>query len=137
PRRLRQFACRAIRVRIVESSLRARQCSGHAQHRAHLEETMKKLIHSAVATFALTACLGTTSCIGPNNLYNGIASWNSRLAESKFVNELVFLGLYIIPVYPLALFGDLILFNSVEFWSGKNWIKKPEEFKPQETSSAK
>lgn len=95
---------------------------------------MKTLIRSAVATFALTACLGTTSCIGPNNLYDGIKSWNSRLSESKFVNELVFLAAYIIPVYPIALFGDLILFNSVEFWSGKNWIHKPDEFKPQETS---
>lgn len=35
------------------------------------------------------------------------------------------------PVYPLCLFGDYIVFNSVEFWSGDNLVNAPEEFKPQ------
>ena len=88
---------------------------------------MKTLFCRAGATFALAACLTTTSCIGPNNAYNSLLTWNSKLSDSKFVNELAFLGLNIIPVYGLFLFGDYIIFNSVEFWSGKNWIDCPNE----------
>ena len=47
------------------------------------------------------------------------------------VNELAFLGLNIVPVYPLCLFGDYIVFNSIEFWSGDNVISEPKEFKSQ------
>lgn len=32
------------------------------------------------------------------------------------------------------MFGDRIVFNSIEFWSGKNPIGKPDEFKAQETA---
>ncbi len=97
------------------------------------KETMRTLFCRAGATIALAACLSTTSCIGPNNAFNSLSTWNSKLSDSKWLNELVFLGLNIIPVYPLFLFADNLLFNSVEFWTGKNWIDKPEPFKPQET----
>ncbi|HEX5052344.1 MAG TPA: DUF3332 family protein [Planctomycetota bacterium] len=84
------------------------------------------------ATLALGTCLFATSCIGPNNAFNGVNNWNSRLSDSKFVNELVFLGLNIIPVYPICLFCDYLVFNSVEFWTGNNWISKSDAYKPQE-----
>jgi len=96
---------------------------------------MTKLFCRAGAAVALAACLSTTSCIGPNNAYNSLLTWNSKLSESKWLNELAFLGLNIIPVYGLFLFGDYIIFNSVEFWTGDNWIHKPEAFKPQHPKS--
>lgn len=83
------------------------------------------------ATVAFAACLTSTSCIGPNNAYNSVASWNSELTENKYVNELAFLGLHIVPVYPLCLFGDYIVFNSIEFWAGDNVISAPGDFKSQ------
>jgi hypothetical protein len=89
---------------------------------------MKKLIGATVALASLT----TSSCIGPNNAYNGVLAWNSTCSDSKYLNELVFLGLNIIPVYPVCMLGDYIVFNSVEFWTGSNWIGKPGEYKPQE-----
>ena len=96
---------------------------------------MKTLVCRAGATFALAFFLTTTSCIGPNNAFNSVATWNSKLSDSKWVNELAFLGLNIIPVYGVFLLGDCPIFNSVEFWTGKNWIDKPEPYKPQETAS--
>lgn len=90
---------------------------------------MRKL----AAGLGLALCLAGSSCIGPNNAYNSVLSWNSKVSDSKFLNELVFLGLNIVPVYQLCLFGDYILFNSVEFWSGENMISTPEPYKPQET----
>jgi hypothetical protein len=88
---------------------------------------MKKTI----TALALAATLGTTSCVGPDNAYNSVLSWNSRVSESKFVNELVFLGCWIVPVYQIAMFGDHLIFNSIEFWGGENPISKPEPFTSQ------
>ena len=72
---------------------------------------------------------------GPNNALNRLNNWNSELSDSKFLNELAFLGLNIIPVYSLWYAGDLLIFNSWEFWTGKNLIDAPSSgFKPQETA---
>lgn len=38
----------------------------------------------------------------------------------KFVNELGFLVMVIVPVYGVATIVDAIVLNSIEFWTGKN-----------------
>jgi hypothetical protein len=86
------------------------------------------------AVAALSACLLAPSCIGPDNLYRGVSTWNSKVSDSKHLNEALFLGLHIVPVYPIAMVGDRLVFNSWEYWSGKNPIGKPDEFKPQEAA---
>ena len=54
----------------------------------------KKLLCTAVGgALALGTCLFGTSCIGPNNAFEQVHTWNSKLSDSKFVNELAFLGL--------------------------------------------
>lgn len=93
---------------------------------------MNTLLKKAAATLAVGITLATTSCIGPNNLYNQVHTWNSKVSDSKYLNELLFLGMNIVPVYGVCWIGDHLIFNSVEFWSGKNWVNKAEEFKPQE-----
>ena len=40
----------------------------------------------------------------------------------KFVNEIVFLAFHIVPVYEVAYFADVLVLNSIEFWSGSNPI---------------
>jgi len=60
-----------------------------------------------------------------------VASWNSELSDSKWINEVVFLGLNWVPVYPLCLMGDYVIFNSVEFWTGDNPISEPKDFQSQ------
>jgi len=83
-------------------------------------------------TLALILALGLgVSCVGPYNAFNGVSSWNSRATESKWLNELIHIGLWIIPVYPLAVVGDYLIFNSIEFWGGENPIGAPEPFQPQ------
>lgn len=86
-----------------------------------------KLKKSCLAAL-LALSLGTSSCLGPDNLYNGIKGWNADLSDHDWVNEVVFLGLVIIPVYQIALLGDVVIFNTVEYWSGDNLVKKPAEF---------
>ena len=39
--------------------------------------------------------------------------------RSKFVNELVFFAFWILPVYEVSGLADLLVLNSIEFWSGK------------------
>lgn len=67
---------------------------------------------------ALAIIITSTSCVGPYRLSNKVLSWNQSIG-SKFVNEIVFLAFNIIPVYGVCLLADGLVFNSIEFWSGK------------------
>ena len=74
-------------------------------------------------TFKLTALLLVatimfSSCIGSFRLTNKLKDWNEGVG-SKWVNELVFLAMHIVPVYEVAIFVDAVVLNSVEFWTGK------------------
>ncbi len=39
---------------------------------------------------------------------------------NKFVKELVFLGLVILPVYEISILVDAFILNTLEFWTGSN-----------------
>ena len=67
----------------------------------------------------LGGSLMCSSCIGSFGLWNKLREWNQSLGN-KFVNEIVFLAFHIIPVYEVAYFADIIVLNSIEFWSGSN-----------------
>ena len=79
---------------------------------------MKKII-----VLLLVVCFVTVGCTGSFMLTKKVYNFH-RQQEGKWVDELVFLGVVIIPVYSLASLGDAIIFNSIEFWSGENPIKK-------------
>lgn len=75
---------------------------------------MKKSLIAASIAVSLFA----SSCLGPNKYFNDLRDWNTTVSENRWVNEAVFLGLLIIPVYPIVLWADYIIFNSIEWWSG-------------------
>ena len=79
---------------------------------------MKKLIAS------LALGLAATSCIGTNSAFNGVHDWNQGISEDKWVQEAVHIGCLIVPVYQLAFLGDVVVFNSIEFWGGENPVAK-------------
>lgn len=85
---------------------------------------MKKVI------LALCLCLpvSLTSCLGPNNAFNSLHNWNATVTEYDWVNEGIYLGLNIIPVYGLFHLGDILIFNTVDYWSGENPISNPGAF---------
>jgi hypothetical protein len=70
----------------------------------------------------LVVTLTVSGCYGPFNLTRKVHHWNGEVGESKWTNEAVFLGLAILNVYTVAALADVVIFNSVEFWSGKNPI---------------
>lgn len=75
---------------------------------------------------AMASTLLFSSCLGSFSAFNNLKDWNQGVSDSKFVNNLVFWGLNIIPVYGLFFLGDTIIFNVIEFWSGSNPIAMNE-----------
>ena len=96
-----------------------------SQQEPLLERTAMK---KTILALGCTATLFGAGCIGPNNAYNAVQNWNAQLTETRIVNELLFLLGWIIPAYPLIWTGDLLIFNSIEFWGGENPIPRPEPF---------
>ena len=80
---------------------------------------MKKNRLTLVAAIFLSGTILFSSCVGSFGLFNRISSWNQSIG-TKFVNELVFLALNIVPVYGVAYLADALVINSIEFWSGTN-----------------
>ena len=81
----------------------------------------------------LASSLMFTSCIGSFGLTNKLLDWN-RGVDSKFVNELVFIAFHIVPVYPIAVMADILVINSIEFWSGSNPVADVGAVKTIETN---
>ncbi|MCQ2066566.1 MAG: DUF3332 domain-containing protein [Bacteroidaceae bacterium] len=82
---------------------------------------MKKIKTSIVAAMLCGSML-FTSCVGSFSLFNKLLDWNNGIG-SKFVNELVFIALNFIPVYEVATMVDVIVLNSIEFWSGDRIVE--------------
>lgn len=80
---------------------------------------MKKVYLTAAVAFALAGSMMFSSCVGSFALTNKVLSWNNQVGN-KFVNELVFFAFWILPVYEVTAIADLLVINSIEFWSGSN-----------------
>lgn len=82
---------------------------------------MRKKHLTVALVLAVAGCFTFTSCIGQFALTNKVLSWNNSVGN-KFVNELVFIAFWILPVYEVTSIADLLVLNSIEFWSGSNPI---------------
>lgn len=83
---------------------------------------MKKILAAAACT------LGATGCLGPNNATNSLLNWNAEVSDQDVVNEAVFIGMTIVPVYLIAYAADVIVFNTIEYWAGGNPVDAPGPF---------
>lgn len=72
-----------------------------------------------VAMLVATMALMSVGCYGSFNLTKKVYNWNGSLGN-KWVVELVFLACYVVPVYGIAGFIDVVILNSIEFWTGSN-----------------
>ena len=77
---------------------------------------MKKL-----AVIVLIGMFVFSGCTGSFMLTKKVYDFH-RGQEDKWIDELIFLGAVILPVYGLATLGDAIIFNSIEFWTDENPI---------------
>jgi len=81
---------------------------------------MKTVFKQAVVLLLIASmALMSFGCYGSFSLTKKVYHWNGSLGN-KWVVELVFLGLNIVPVYGIAGFIDVVILNLIEFWSGKN-----------------
>src|SRR5690606_39137109 len=83
-----------------------------------MKKRNKIIALSLAGMFSLTQ----TACLCSFNLTQNIHEWNSNATDNKFVNNLLFWVMCIIPVYGVGVFLDAVIFNLVEFWSGSNPI---------------
>jgi hypothetical protein len=85
-----------------------------------------RMFRRLVAIVALSALASpTVGCYGKMALTGKLYAWNSSLGD-KWVKALVFFGLLVIPVYFLSALGDVLIFNTIEFWGGTNPLSMKE-----------
>lgn len=92
------------------------------------------LRRAAILSVATLGLLSSSACFGSFQLTRKVYSWNKSVSSDKFVQELVFLGLNIVPVYWLAGAGDAIFANTVEFWTGTNPVASARTTRPDGTA---
>lgn len=69
-------------------------------------------------TLLMAGTMAMSSCIGSFGLFNKVLDWNKQATGNKFLNWLIFI--VISPAYVLCGVADMIVINSIEFWSGTN-----------------
>ena len=66
---------------------------------------MKKFKVSAICA-VLCGSLMFSSCIGSFALFNKVKDWNESVTDNKFVNEVIYLAMCIVPIYEICFFVD-------------------------------
>jgi len=73
----------------------------------------------ALGAAALVAMPALQGCYGKFAATQKLYKWNGTVGD-KWVNSIVMVALNIIPVYGIAGAADIIVLNTVEFWTGSN-----------------
>ncbi len=84
---------------------------------------MKKISIALIISFILSVFTG---CYGKFQLTRKVYEINSQVKD-KFLRSATTWAFVIIPVYGVAALLDFVLFNTVEFWTGKNPIAMGEK----------
>jgi hypothetical protein len=84
-----------------------------------------------ISVLAAAALLCSTGCLGSFGLTRKVYRFNDRVHDDKWVQEGVFVGLNLVPVYVVACLFDSVFFNSVEFWTGETLVPVERTDVPQ------
>ena len=76
-----------------------------------------------VTAMAVALAMASAGCFGSFTLTRKLYHWNDQVSQDKWIREIIFIVLAWTPVYSLVGLGDAIVFNSIEFWTGKNPIE--------------
>lgn len=66
------------------------------------------------------AALGGSACFGKFGATFSLYDWNVGVSDNKWLRWLVFLLLIVVPVYVLFAIADILVINTLEFFSGNN-----------------
>jgi len=83
---------------------------------------MARAVRTGIVLLAVGVLM--SGCFGPFNLTRRLYKWNEQV-QGKWEREFLFILLAWAPVYGLAVLGDAVVFNSMEFWTGKNPVDPP------------
>jgi hypothetical protein len=96
---------------------------------------MKRIIQIC-STFLIVVTLVTSvGCYGSFKLVTKVYKWNGTIGD-KWVNEVAFLALNIVPVYGISAAIDALILNSIEFWTGKNPVNASVDLPDQNAAIA-
>lgn len=93
---------------------------------------MNRFSHRIVAAMVLLSVTTmSAACYGPFNLTKTVYHWNSNVkgsgeVNSKWMREIVFFGMFVLPVYEFSALLDAFIFNSIHFWTGDSPIKSSD-----------
>ncbi|MDK2742543.1 MAG: DUF3332 family protein [Nitrospira sp. BO4] len=90
-----------------------------------MSRLFRRLVTAVVLMSFVTV---STACYGPFNLTKNVYHWNSNVKGSgqindKWMREIVFFGMLIIPAYMFSALLDTFIFNAMHFWTGESPIK--------------
>ena len=78
---------------------------------------MKRL---APLFFALGLAASQPACYGSYGAFHAVHKWNGHATGNKIANSAIHFLFWIpLPVYPLLIAGDFLIFNNVEFVTGQ------------------
>ncbi|MDR2693485.1 MAG: DUF3332 domain-containing protein [Chitinispirillales bacterium] len=78
---------------------------------------IRKFVCAAV--LAAFTCVSVGGCYGKYALFNSAHKFGGNLG-GKYVGAVVNLVFWVVGVYGICLFADLLIFNTIEFWTGSN-----------------
>lgn len=81
---------------------------------------MRKRFMIIASATVLGSSILLSSCIGSFALSNKFLAWNKTI-DSKWVNEILFVVFQ--PAYAVTMLADVLVLNSIEFWSGDNPVE--------------
>ncbi|OYT21769.1 MAG: hypothetical protein CCU26_00920 [Nitrospira sp. UW-LDO-01] len=93
---------------------------------------MSRLGQRMIAMMVLLSVMTmSTACYGPFNLTKNVYRWNSNVKGSgqvndKWMKEIVFFGMLIVPAYMFSALLDTFIFNSMHFGTGESPIKESD-----------
>jgi hypothetical protein len=74
-----------------------------------------------MAMLAIILTVGVAGCFGNFAATRKVYQFNESFGD-KWMNQIMFWVLAIVPAYEIAGFADVVLFNTIEFWTGSNPI---------------
>jgi len=83
---------------------------------------MQKILRRLRLVATIAAVATATGCMGSFALTKMVYGWNESVTGNKIINNVIFWGLNILPVYSIAVTVDVVILNTIEFWTGTKLI---------------
>jgi len=81
---------------------------------------MKRMFRgTAIILTAVLSMNVLAGCHGSYTLFHKVLKWNGTIGD-KWVRSVVHFLMWLVPVYGICFFVDLVGLNTIEFWTGSN-----------------